>query len=188
MTTTTAATHRGVEVEGLAVPTDLLVTDSVISWTRAKTRFEELTEDDLRHGTLTLLDDFLGLASADPEQMGAFMARYGVLELCGEHGQPDGHRDDIAFCPFLIVDDRLGVSVAHIRRAARAFADLLHWGQATRKGWKRPPGVGLDTQRLIPGFLVGDNVTDRDRIAAYLTALLRETGVRPLVTWNPRRA
>jgi hypothetical protein len=39
---------------------------------------------------------------------------------------------------------------------------------------------------LVGGFVRGRNVTDRDRIAEYLTALNRQTGVRPLVTWDKR--
>ena len=185
--TTTPTTHRGIWVESVALPTDLLASDSVISWSQAKTRSEELTEDDLTAGTDTLLEDFLALASADPEQMAAFMARYGVLELCGEHGRPDGH-DEGAFCPFLEVDDgrRRGVSVHHVRRAARAFADLAQWGRSTRLGLKRRPHSGIDAQMLLGGFLRGRNVTDRARIAEYLTMLNRQTGVRPLVTWDKR--
>ena len=185
--TTTPTTHRGIWVESVALPTDLVTTDSVISWSQAKTRSEELTADDMAAGTDTLLEDFLALASADPEQMAAFMARYGVLELCGEHGQPDEH-DEGAFCQLLEVDDgrRLGVSVQHVRRAARAFADLAQWGHSTRQGLKRRPRSGIDAQMLLGGFLRGRNLTDRARIADYLTMLNRQTGVRPLVTWEKR--
>jgi hypothetical protein len=158
----------------------------VISWSRAKTRSVELTEDERAVGTDTLLEDFLALASADPDQMAAFMARYGILELCGEHGRPDGH-DEGGFCPFLEIDDgaRFAVSVQHVRRAARGFADLAKWGHSQRQGRKRPPRSGMDAQMLVGGFVRG-NVTDRDRIAEYLTALNRQTGVRPLVTWDKR--
>lgn len=184
--TTTPTTHRGVLVESVALPTDLLADDSVISWSLAKTRAEELTAEDLTVGTDTLLDDFLALASADPEQMAAFMARYGVLELCGEHGRPDRH-DEGAFCPFLEVDDgqRLGVSVHHVRRAARAFADLAQWGQSARDAQKVSPRRGVDIQMLLPGIL-SRTMSERERIAYHLTRLNRETGVQPLVTWDKR--
>jgi hypothetical protein len=185
--TTTPTTHHGVWVESVALPTDLLADNSVISWSQAKTRLEELTAEELTAGTDTLLEDFLALASADPDQMAAFMDRYGVLELCGEHGRPVDH-DEGAFCPFLEVDDgqRFGVSVQHVRRAARAFADLAQWGHSTRLGLKRRPGSGMDAQMLVGGFIRGSNLTDRDRIAEYLTILNRQTGVRPLVTWDKR--
>jgi len=159
-----------------------------------------MTEGDLTGGIDTLLEDFMALASADPEQMGAFMTRRGVLELCGAHGRPIGH-DEGAVCPFLEITPgttldlpgvhfestgRRGVSVQAVRSAARAFTDLAQWGQSVRLGLKRPPGSGMDTQGLLPGFLVGDNVTDRQRIADYLTMLNRQAGVRPLVTWDKR--
>jgi hypothetical protein len=186
--TVTPATHRGIWIEGLVRPTDLVVTDSVISWTRVK-RTAQMTEDEREGfgGTDTLLDDFLALSSADPEQMGAFMARYGVLELCGAHGRPDGH-DDGGCCPFLEVDGGFGVYVSHVRRAARGFAALEQWGQAVRDGRKRPSGVLVDTQKLLPGFDLGpdDNATDRARLAEYLTMLNRQTGVQPLVKWGKR--
>lgn len=35
-----------------------------------------------------VLDDFLALASADPEEILAFSARYGTLEICRTHGVP----------------------------------------------------------------------------------------------------
>lgn len=153
----------------------------------------EWTDADLA-GTGTLLNDFIALASADPEQMAAFMARYGILELCGEHGRPDRH-DHGDICPLLAVDDyREGVEVRTVRRAARAFADLRQRGQAVRVGLKPPAGSGADTEMLMPssGFRSGRKgsrdkvVTDRERIAQLLTRLNRETGVGPLVTWDKR--
>jgi hypothetical protein len=163
----------------------LVATDSVISWSHAKTRAEELTEEDMKAGTNTLLEDFLALASADPEEMGAFMRLYGVLALCGAHGRPNEHEQG-DFCPWLMDDGRFAVSVQAVRRAARAFADLHQWGNALRNNQRPPAGSGMDTQRLLPGFLVGRHVTDHQRIAHYLTRLNRETGVRPLVTWDER--
>ena len=60
--TTTPTTHRGVWVESVALPTDLLADDSVISWSQAKTRSVELTDEDARAmGTDTLLE--IGRAS-----------------------------------------------------------------------------------------------------------------------------
>ena len=137
-------------------------------------------------GTDTLLEDFLALASADPDQMAAFMARYGVLELCGEHGRPAWH-DEGAYCALLVVDDgqRFGVSVQHVRRAARAFADLVQWGQSARDARKVSPRRGRDIQWLLPGIL-SRTMSERERIAYHLTRLNRETGVQPLVTWDSR--
>lgn len=161
--TTTPTTHRGIWVESVYLPQDLVATDSVISWARAgrsglvRLRGGEWTDADLA-GTDTLLSDFIALASADPEQMAAFMARYGILELCGEHGRPDGH-DHGYFCPLLDVDDghRQGVEVRTVRRAARAFADLRQWGQAVRVGLKPSAVSGQDSQLLMPssGFRSG---------------------------------
>ncbi|GEM_PF-2399783 len=202
--TTTPATHRAVWVESLALPTDLRTNDSVISWSQAATngpfrlrgRGSEWTDADLA-GTETLLDDFIDLASADPEQMADFMARYGIVELCGEHGRPDLHEVGY-YCPLLDVDDgqRIGVRVRTVRRAARAFTDLRLWGQAVRAQEKPPEGSGHDTQLLLPGifskgpdgrrYLHGKPLTDRELVAYYLTRLNRETGVRPLVTWDER--
>jgi len=196
--TTTPTTHRGIWVESVYLPQDLVATDSVISWARAgrsglvRLRGGEWTDADLA-GTDTLLSDFIALASADPEQMAAFMARYGILELCGEHGRPDGH-DHGYFCPLLDVDDghRQGVEVRTVRRAARAFADLRQWGQAVRVGLKPSAVSGQDSQLLMPssGFRSGRkgsrDLTDRERIAQLLTRLNRETGVGPLVTWDKR--
>jgi hypothetical protein len=196
--TTTPTTYQGIWVESVALPTDLLADDSVISWSQVKTRPEELTEEDLTVGTDTLLDDFLALASADPEQMAAFMARYGVLELCGAHGCPIGHED--AGCPFLEIEERTsldtpwshfefggrwGVSVQHVRRAARGFADLVQWGQSARDAQKVSPRRGRDIQMLLPGIFTRAT-SERERIAYYLTRLNRETGVQPLVTWDKR--
>ena len=184
--TVTPTTYQGIWVESVALPTDLLADDSVISWSQVKTRPEELTADDLQAGTDTLLEDFLTLASADPEEMGAFMRRYGVLELCGKHGRPVDH-DEGGFCPFLEVDggQRFGVSVQHVRRAARAFADLVQWGQSARDARKVSPRRGRDIQWLLPGIL-SRTMSERERIAYHLTRLNRETGVQPLVTWDKR--
>jgi hypothetical protein len=191
--TTTPTTHRGIWVESIALPTGLVATDSVISWSSGtvsgpvRLRGGEWTDADLA-GTDTLLSDFIDLAAADPEQMAGFMKRYGILELCGEHGQPDGHNDGL-YCPLLDVDNgqRCGVLVRTVRRAARAFADLQQWGQAVREGQKPPAGSGHDVQLLMPGFWFRNHViTDRERIAHHLTRLNRETGVRPLVTWDER--
>ena len=189
--TATPATHRGVWVESVTLPTDLVPTDSVISWSRAgssglvRMRGGEWTDANLA-GTETLLSDFIDLAVADPEQMAGFMRRYGILELCGEHGRPDGHEEG-TYCPFLDVEDgqRVGVLVRTVRRAARAFADLRQWGQAIREGWKPPAGSGHDVQLLMPGIL-SRTMSERERIAYHLTRLNRETGVRPLVTWDER--
>ena len=124
----------------------------------------------------------MALSSSDPEQMGAFMV--GAESSSNvEHGQPDGGGGS---CPLLEVGGRKGVSVRHVRRAARAFADLAQWGQSVRLGLKRPPRSAIDTQRLLPGFLAGESVTDRQRIAEYLSMLNRQTGVRPLVTREKR--
>jgi len=99
-----------------------------------------------------------------------------------EHGQPDGRGGS---CPLLEVDGRKGGSVRHVRRAARAFADLAQWGRSVRLVLKRPPRSAIDTQRLLPGSS-SVSVTDRQRIAVYLSMLNRQTGVRPLVTWEKR--
>lgn len=165
---TSPSTRRGIWTSGALVrPTGVTASDSRIDWGDV-----EAFGDDWP-GTESLLDDFVALAAADPEEMADFVSRYGLPELCAQHGRPIWHADEAA-------PDHLWVR--HIRRAARAFDGWLTAGKRLKVANQTTPSphVGLF---LGGGAWVGGY--GREELAEELTQLYRDAGIRPLVRWAP---
>lgn len=134
-----------------------------------------------------VLEAFIGLAVAVPEEMAAFLTTYGVPELCEAHGLPDRHErrrsGGGAYCP---AGPRL--SMAHLRLAARAFGAARRVGLALSAATPGNLDDWLELQNLNHGIPVpGPPYTwqqGRDAFADWLTDLLRDCGVRPLASWK----
>lgn len=169
--TVTPSTHRGVWVEGGVVrPLKIEVTDSLLSWGQV-----ELAGEDWP-GTEDLLSDFIALSSADPEDMGLFVQKYGIPELCAAHGRPVWHE------PGCHVGG--GLRVHSLRSAARAISDLLDAGIRLKSHQQAEQSV--DVQRLLGrGFWVGGY--GREELAEELTNLYRDCGWNVLLRWPAQK-
>jgi len=163
--------HLGVWVEGGVVrPLALEVTDSRLSWDQVQPAGEDWP------GTEDLLSGFIALSSADPEQMGLFVERYGIPELCAAHGRPMWHE------PGCRVDD---LRVHSLRSAARAISDLLDAGIRLKS--KQQAKQSVDVQRLLGrGGWVGGY--GREELAEDLTDLFRDCGWNVLVRWPVQKS
>jgi len=161
------------------MPIDLRVTDSMLSWTRENTGTAGWP------GTDELLERFMRLRDADPEEMANFVGEYGAPELC-QHGRPD-HHDAVGgrACPFAGEDQgQRSISITHLRRAARAFAAARELGQQLRVRRAGDPRLWADLQLLLlSGSPGGDWCRGRRLLAKWLTTLLAECDVRPLARW-----
>ena len=166
---TSPTTRRGIWSSGVLLrPLKVAATDSRIDWADV-----EPFGDDWP-GTESLLTDFVDLAAADPEGMAAFVSRYGVLELC-RHGRPVWHANEGPI-------DHL--AVRHIRRAARAFEAWQTAGRRLKAA--NQASQSHDVQLFLDGgFWAGGY--GRQELAEELTQLYRDTGIRPLVRWEPSR-
>lgn len=156
-----------------------VVDEGTLVWSKPK------PADDCWPGTDGLLDHFCELASALPEEMAAFLMRYGLPELCFEHGRPDHHTEG-EYCPLTAGDTWTSLSVRHLRIAARAYS-------AIRRGTARlavRQSVDEDDWRNLQVFIGGFPVL-KDRsffgqrmwLAEYLRWLFMATGIGYDVTW-----
>ncbi len=168
------------------VPTDLAVVDDLwLRWADVKSAGDDWP------GVGDLLDDFGALAAADPNGMAAFVGSYGVLELCGEHGKPDGHTiDDTGMYCAMRRDaghtllwvwsiQRMATGVAAARRIGR---DLSNGKLGSATDWTNLQMLTRQAFRRPEYYKQG-----RRFFGEILTTYLRDCRVRPLVRWDESR-
>jgi hypothetical protein len=139
-----------------------------------------------------LLEDFLALERATPDEMVSFLETYGVPELC-HHGVPDRHERarSTGYCPMAVVEDgKPALGITSLHRVARAFAAASRLGVALAA---RTPGETQDWVDLqlaqrwswSPSQFESDEWRDRRALLAYwMTKLLRDCGVQALTRWT----
>jgi len=168
-------------------PTGLHVTDARVSWTG-----ERRYADDEWPGTDSLLQRFVDLAHAQPEEMADWLERYGVLELCG-HGHPEGA------CVFKtcagMLDEGRALDVRSLRDAARTFGSALDIASQLRQ---RKPGDRRDwveLQNLLGGGSLppvqdpddrDDYALARQRFADWLERCFNSCGIGHEIRWRSR--
>lgn len=154
-------------------PIDPVADDSRISWKRTHPSMPEHWP-----GTGPLLGDFCELERAQPAEMASFVARYGMPEI------RDGH---VTEGPGTTRSTRAGwISVGDLREHARACSAARRLGAALvvrRPGdpedWHRLEGVGIHTRADD----VGDWKLGRERLAYWLTELMRQADVGTGAEW-----
>lgn len=138
-----------------------------------------------------LLGAFLALAQADTEEMAQFLRDYGIPELC-VHALPDRHPDKRragAYCSFPRMDDGIPyVSTQALRWAARAFAAAVEEAEMLRVNRLPDPRLWDDMLKITDGVRDWPEVASwqrgRERLALWLTDLLRDCGVQPIASWE----
>ena len=170
--------------EAFVVPTSVEVTESLLSWATTHPGWP----DDWP-GTEHLLDDFCDLAQATPDEMAAFLTRYGAPEI----GEPfsDGSDNPLG-AP--VASRRAGtLGVTRLRRYARALAaarriaaDLSSRRVGELADWLELQEV-LGWAWTVPKDEWDDWKLGRERFARWLTEVLHRSGASVVVEWVGRR-
>jgi len=160
----TSATQETIPAEfRLLRPTGLNVTDARISWTAVR----EYSDGEWP-GTDGLLRRFVDLAQGQPEEMAAWLERYGVLELCA-HGHPDG-ACVFKTCPGML-DGGRALDVRDLRGVARTFAAALR--------------IASQLRRRKLGDREDYNLA-RQRFARWLERCFHSCGIAHEIRWRSR--
>lgn len=136
-----------------------------------------------------LLADLQILASADPEDMAAFMETYGVLQLCGAHGRPPLHalRQSSAECQMRRrPPDAVIVGARDVRTMARAFTAAPAVAAALHQR-SLPESADVAALSRFDGAIwhASDEwMTGRTQFAGFLERLINGAQVVPDVRWS----
>ncbi len=140
-----------------------------------------------------MLRGFVSLAAAQPEEMAAWLERYGVLALC-QHGHPVEGACVFKTCPGML-DGGRAVDVRAVRDVARTFGAALRLASqlARRKPGDRADWVELQNllgSGSLPAVQVpGDRADYRlqqERYAQWLERCFEQCRIGHEIRWRAR--
>ena len=135
-------------------------------------------------------ESFTGLLDADDTSatLARFVSEVGWPELC-THGKPIQHGGSVETCGGWVVDGLDALRVRDVIAAAEAMRSVVEMATRIRRNQKWSPSLYRAAQVWTGshGFMRGDK-NDRglgaEYLAQWMTYLLHDSGVRPLVAWS----